>query len=213
MQRFTAEPPGVQRGYLPFGREYRGRLPYSETFPITAADTGLSAIGYTFRNSLYDPRVQLGGHQPLQYDVISALYYTYTVHRIDYEVCFSNPDKDGMLVGLRTRSNLNGVATAGQTIDYLTEMGDSVLMPLNNTGSQMRIFKGTVPVARVLGVPDANMRTQFYQEDAAGNLPTYQALLEPFANYTVAGESATCRCTVKLVFHFIANNRVTAPQS
>ncbi len=204
----------MQRGYLPFGREYVGRLPYSESFAITAnGSTGLSAIGYTFRNSLYDPRVQVGGHQPLQYDTLSTLYGTYSITQIDYEVTFSNPDADGMMVGLRARSSLNSVVTSGQTIDYLTEMGDSLLRPLNNTGSQVQTFRGSLPVDRVLGVPKSTLRTLYYQEDASGNLPTYQALLEPFAVHTVAEANATCRCTVKLILHFIANNRVSAVQS
>jgi len=170
-------------------------------------------IGYTFRNSLFDPRIQVGGHQPLQYDVFSSLYSRYFVYAVDYTVTFSNPDTDGMRVGLRVRMNTNTVATAGQSMDYLIEMGDSELRPLNNTGSQVVSYRGHLDVPRLMGTTMTNFRTFTFSEDVSGNLPTYQLYIEPFAIGTLSGQTSTCRCEVKLIYHFIAEQRISAPQS
>lgn len=208
----------TQVGYLPFGREYHARLPYVENSFITPNSlTQLTAIGYQYNaNSVYDPRRSIGGHQPLQYDILQAVYSRVTTFSCECELTFSNPSVDGLWVGYRVRSTGNAVNTAGQTLDYIQEMRDCAIAPLNNTGSQSKTFRFTVPCARVLGISDVAYDDVDYSENTAGGAPTSldQPIIEPFAVSTsTSGISDTVRYNLKMIFHSRFSLPITAPQS
>ena len=207
--------PTVQRGYLPFGVQYFAKLPYVENSYITAnGSTALSAIGYTYRaNELFDPRVQVGGHQPMQYDIIAPVYERVWVHGCAVELTFSNPLRDGMYVGYRVRPSTNNVVTVGRDLEYMQEMRDSAIRPLNNTGSQKTTFKFYVSNHKVFGITKAQYANIEYSHVTNQNAGVH-IFIEPFAFHTVAGEtSIPVRFNIKITYYAQFTNAITAPQS
>lgn len=215
--RFTqlfAEKPAHQQGYLPFGREYIARLPYVENYYASAdGTTGLSDVPYTYRgNSVYDPRYNAGGHQPFQYDILSPLYERVWVDRADIEVTFSNPSADGCWVGLRCRCATNSVATAGNGLDYLQELADSMLQPLNNTGTQAVVMRATVLGYKAVGISKAAWENLEYSHTTNGD-PSAGWFIEPYVVNTISGTTATVRINIKITYHCRFTNRVSTTQS
>lgn len=208
------EPPTRQFGYLPFGREYIADLPYVENYYISAnGTTGLTTLGYIFNgNNAYDPRYDTGGHQPFQYDILASLYERAWVLGAQVELTFSNPSQDGMYVGCRVRAATNSVVTASQTLDYIQELADSMISPLNNTGSQTKAFRFRFKNASVFGVSDATYDELTYSHQTNGS-PSAFTVIEPFAVNTVSGTDATVRVNIKITYRIRFTNRVSAPQS
>lgn len=204
----------IQRGYLPLGREYMARLPYVENFPIIAnGTTGLSATGFIFvSNSVYDPRYDLGGHQPLQYDFMAAAYERVWVHGCQVTLTFSNPDADGMWVGYRCRTNTNTVSTVSKTLEYIQEMRDSVIAPINNTGSQTKTFTFYVPNAKLFGISKQQYCNLEYSHATNGG-PQAFGLIEPYAISTIGDGNHTVRCNIKITYYCQFTNPITQPQS
>lgn len=75
------------RNQPPLAQRLRTTLKYSETIQRT----GLSTYDYVFRlNSLFDPNLTGGGHQPKGFDQLVTLYQRYRVYRARYHVWFYN---------------------------------------------------------------------------------------------------------------------------
>jgi hypothetical protein len=205
---------GRQIGYLPFGLSYEARLPYSEDFTITGNGTaGTSATTYAYRaNSCYDPRWEAGGLQPLQFDSVAPHYERWRVNRATVRVRFYNPTDDGVLVGVRVRANTNSVATAGQSISYLTELENVLMKPLSNSGSQVCEWEFDVDIRKMLGVSPAAFGNFEYSETASGAV-SVPVFVEPFVVDTVSGSTASARCTVKIVYHVRFTNKISQAQS
>lgn len=211
-------PPQVQKQYgrLPFGESMDVRLPYVENFAISCSGTtGLTTTSNTFYgNNMFDPRVQIGGHQPMQYDVLALLFFRYRVTAVECCITFSNPLFDGMWVGYRVRGNANGVLTSGQTLDYIQEMSNIEIAPLNNTGSQVQVFRFRFDIAKFMGITAVQAGDNAYVGSFTGTIaPSSFPLIEPFALHTVAGEDSTVRCNIELIYHARCSDRITTAQS
>lgn len=192
------------------------RLPYVENFAISCSGTtGLTTIANTFYgNNMYDPRIGIGGHQPMQYDTLSTLFVRYRVHEVECCITFSNPLYDGMWVGYRVRPDTNTVATAGQTLDYIQEMSSMDIAPLNNTGSQMKVFRFRLNITKFLGITEAMGSDLAYIGGFNGSpVPQAYPIIEPFALHTVSGEDSTVRCNVEIIYHALCGDRRTVAQS
>lgn len=193
----------VQTGRLPFARGGLYRLPYSESFAIGSdGTTGLSSISSTFTlNGPYDPLIQIGGMQPMQWDQVSFMYQKYIVHKAVCTVTFNNPAYDGLLVGLRVRSVNNTVTTSGRTIAEIKEMDNTRSAWVNNTGNQTRSFKFTVRPWDIAGLSKLQYLCDRQDYQAAINTnPSWICYLEPFALHTISGETNLIRCTVRVVY-------------
>jgi len=213
--RIGVQPTSVQRGYLPFGPKYLAKLPYVENSYIEAnGSAGTTAIGYVYSsNNMYDPRYSLGGHQPLQYDMLAAHYERVWVWGCAIELTFSNPQYDGMWVGYRCRANTNSVATAGQTLEYIQETRDCAVRPLNNTGSQKTTFKFYISNPKLLGIDKKQYSNLEYSHITGGNPAVYN-WIEPFAVHTVGGQDvAAVRYNIKLTYYGQFTNAITENQN
>lgn len=192
------------------------RLPYVENFAISCSGTtGLTTIANAFYgNNMYDPRIGIGGHQPMQYDTLSTLFVRYRVHDVECRITFSNPLYDGMWVGYRVRPDTNTVTTAGQSIDYIQEMSSMEIAPLNNTGSQTKVFQFRFNIAKFLGITEAMASDIAYVGGFNGSpVPLAYPIIEPFALHTVSGEDSTVRCNVEIIYHALCGDRRTVAQS
>lgn len=194
----------VQTGRLPFARGGLYRLPYSESFAISPdGTTGLSTVGTTFAlNGPYDPVIQIGGMQPMQWDQVAFMYQKYVVHKAVCTVVFNNPVYDGLLVGIRVRSNQNAVVTSGNTIAEIKEMDNTRSAWVNNTGNQTRSFKFTIRPWDIGGLSRLQYLCDRQDYQAAINTnPAWLCILEPWALHTIASEVNLVRCTVRIVYY------------
>lgn len=66
------------------------KLRYSEQQQLTFTGYGLPAVTQYRTLSLFDPRYNIGGHQPLAFDEFSILYNRYRVYGMKYKVTFVN---------------------------------------------------------------------------------------------------------------------------
>lgn len=205
----------VQHGYLPFNVRYNTRLPYVENYAITAdGTTGLSAVVNQFSgNSVYDPRYNIGGHQPLQFDQISIAYERVWVWGTKVILTFANPSHDGMYVGYRVRASTNAVTTNGKNIEYIQEMRESKIRAINNSGKQSTTFTFYVNNPKVLGITKTQYSNVDYSELTGGPISPVSTLVEPYAIHTVNGETATVRCNIKLIYYAQFTNPITQGQS
>lgn len=205
----------VQRGSSLFPATYLTRLKYAEnTYVSASGTTGLTALGFTYRlNDMYDPRLDVGGNQPLEYDAMAAIYNHVITYSAKITMEFSNPSHDGMYVGYRIRPQTDGTGTAALTLDAIQEKQWTKCRPLNNTGKQTCSFSVYVPISQVFGITKvqyAEIETYGHQ---VGTDPVLNALLEPFACHTVAGETATVRINTKITFYSKWSSRQTPDQS
>lgn len=207
---------GVQRGYLPFpAGGYFARLPYVDESYLSADGTaGTSAVVQYRLNSVYDPAVAVGGNQPLQYDTLTALYSTYLVHGAKVMITFTNPSADGMYVGYRVRSSYNTTVSSGVSIPRFKELSDQQLVPVNNTGAQVRTLTFYVPIYQILGVTQQQYKNDYtiYGASTAAN-PSMTAFLDVVAFSTIAGNTDTVRYSVKIVYYTQFSAYVSPAQS
>lgn len=204
--------PTVQRGLLPFGQSYLARLPYSQTYTNTN-NTFSTAVSNTFcLNSMYDPDVTGVGHQPYQYDQLTTVYKLYRVYGAKIYVTFSNPTSDGVYVGYRIRNSTNTVATGGQTIDYIKEMGNTAYKVVNNTGSQVARFSMYVPINLVFGVNKATVLTDNAYRALYNANPGYLAYLDLWT-IDSTGTASTIGVSVKITYYSQFSDRQAVAQS
>lgn len=204
---------GIQTGRLPFSNMGFYRLPYTDSFPITASgSSGLSVINYSYNLcSVYDPNltVGLGQGQPLQYDLIAPAFERYWVRRAVVSVCFSNASQSGGLVGFRIRNSTNvGATTDGRTIAEIKEMDLTKSRWLNTQGENKTTFKFTIKPWDIMGVTKAQYNNIEYSAQT-NNSPSAYVILEPFLLHTVAEQSNTVRCTVSIKYYVQMTNRQT----
>lgn len=208
---FGAPSISKQTGRLPFTTGGLYKLPFSESFAITANGTlGTAAITYQYGLSgPYDPRINLGGMQPIQWDQVSPMYERYWVWGAKVTVTFNNPSNDGMLVGFRIRGSTNTLATSGLTIAEIKETELTKSRWVNNSGNQTRVFKAYIRPWQILGITKTQYNNLEYSAQTTA-VPTVQPVLEPFALHTVTGEdAATIRCTVRIVYYIQMTNKIS----
>lgn len=205
-------PTTMQEGALPFNSQGLFRLPFAENFAISADGTlGTSVVTYAYSgNGPYDPRIQIGGGQPIQWDDISPLYERYWVHYCKVSVIFSNPTHDGMVCGVRVRTNVNSVATTGRTIDELAEMDLCKQKRINNSGKQVTSFNFTLKPYQIIGITKGQYNNLEYSGLVASSNPAVQPYIEPYACHTVAGETGVIRCYVKVTYYIQMTNKITS---
>lgn len=183
---------------LPFPERHRCVLSYSEVNKLTAPASTLTAF-YYWQTSLYDPRGSVGGHQPLYFDQLAAIYSRYRVDKVHYDVSFDVLDAAAM-------SGVSGYGYfAAQKVT--TFDGDVELLeerPYTNrkaislyTGPTM--MKGTLIPHKVLGVT----RQRYVDDDTfsavVGANPTNMMFMTPYVwNQSATAYSVSVR--IKLSF-------------
>lgn len=207
----------MQIGRLPFPTSMEIRVPYVEDFNIQAdAVLSTAAVQYSFfLNNMYDPRTQVGGHQPFQYDQLAAIYTNYHVHDAYVKITFRDTSTDGAMVGYRVRNYNNFVGASGQDISYLSEMSYGDMQPLNNTGEQLREFKFHVNIADILGIPRIASTTENNLQGRFDGsvVPNWWVMVEPFMLSTHGTSVTNCRCKVEIWYAARVGGYLTVAQS
>lgn len=203
--------PTIQSKYLPFTESYFAHLPYVESQAITTSSTtGLSYGSYTYNlTGPYDPRIQLGGGQPTQWDQTQFIYERYWVRAVKFSIVFTNPSQDGMYCGFRVRNSTDPVDAYSKDMDDLRQLPNTKVRYINNSGGQVTTFKGFVRPWDILGVTKGQYNNMEYSAQM-GAIPSVNVVLEPFAGATdLVAEVQTIRCSVKITYYIQMTNRQT----
>lgn len=195
------------RNYFPL--RTKGRFQYEEDFAINTGALTLQAVTeYTYRlGSVYDPRFELGGGQPLNISTLLLLYSVYRVEKVYCKVQYYNPNKDGLLVGVRVRALGDANPTETLPIDALRENTDTIrIKPINDTGSQVSTFSFWVYPWQVLGVSKATYLADNVYSSASSTNPSNYVMLDPFVVCT-NGTDGIIRCSVSIDYYTIFSDK------
>lgn len=130
------------RGPFPAGMSYD--FTYSSFNTLLNGAVSTFGTEHVFRlNSLFDPDFSVGGHQPYGFDQVTPIYSRYKVHAVTIEIDFAAPrSMSNATVACQLSAPQDGVVLAGTNVTQVYERPNCVLMPLNDTGSQVvRIVK------------------------------------------------------------------------
>lgn len=181
-----------QRGHLPFQDRMLVALPFTFNDIITTAANAL-VVTSEYRSSMFAPDATEVGHQPYQYDQVKSMYKKYQIYGIKFEITFSDPSADGMYCGVHAYSDKHTDQKAsGSRIEQLQERGLMRMVPINNTGSQRRTWRGFVVCSKVHAISTA----EFNQDH-----DTYGALVGANPSQMVNIECCTCsnRSTIQSI--------------
>lgn len=132
------------------------RLKYAEVTTYTITQGTLMPL-YVYQSSLFDPRYNIGGHQPLYFDQLSYIYKKYRVYGMHVRVKMTGNYDYGAVLGLRftdtPTSDPNNLELFMERPDTIARKGYSYTQDI-----QIRAYKS---VASTLGVP----RSEVYTDD------------------------------------------------
>lgn len=193
-------------------------LPYADQFNLQGAT--LSAAFGTERafrlNSLFDPDFTSTGHQPYGFDQVTPFYNKYLVDEVDVTVSFSDPGGDGLYVGVFIKGFNDTSTLTGASISQAMERPLVFCKPLNNTGSQVVVYKRKIRLWEVLGLTKSQYNDCWQQTASA---VTTNPSLVPYLSISVADANAsspalTCKATIEFKFHVVFWERaMSAAQS
>jgi len=101
-----------------FPRKLRQTLTYCEQFPVTVNAVAFLTNWHTFRaNGLFDPRFAIGGHQPMGFDQLMAIYSKYTVvgAKMTLRVCVGTQTFNNGTFGINIRDPAAAAVTTSES--------------------------------------------------------------------------------------------------
>lgn len=172
-----------QTAIAPFPLQYNVKLTYGVNVSIGTPGSLPTASAYRFRlNSLYDPDVTGTGHQPYQYDQLTAMYKNYIVKACYVDITFQNPSVAGLWVGwsFHGDASLNDDPT-GKQLEDMMERPTFTCVPISDFGTQSINLRMEVPIHTVLGLTRSQYMSVTDQYGAAYNAsPLSNAYLDLF---------------------------------
>jgi len=177
------------------------RLLYNDN--ISISPTGQASTAYVMSaNGMYDPNLSGGGHQPMGFDQLMALYEHYTVRQGKITVNFTNESA--------TECGFVGIALfpsdSVETSYYkLVENGlltRSFIAPRN--GDPKSACQLTTPfnIGKINGRPGNITGDDLYRGDSASN-PTEQTYLHVFAYNPANVNTMAVRCDILIEFEAV----------
>lgn len=192
-------------------------MQYCETFQLTAANaTGLFGSEQVFNlNGLFDPDLTGSGHQPYQYDQMTAIYNAYRVFEVAWEIQFTNPLAQSMYGAVSVQSSLDPYQLASQNFGQAREKHGVWAAALNQAaGLNTTRCIGSAKIWELDGVPFH----QWLADDQYAAAFTANPVQRPFLRMAVGDFAAPvtglgCRVIVNLTFKALFYKRHIAAQS
>lgn len=143
---------------------------YEETLALTIPFSVGMVKQFMSCNGMYDPNVSLGGHQPLYFDQMAALYDHYLVIGSKITVTFPPPADANMNVGIYIDDDAGNSLTSSDTVTEQTQAVRALLTPNATTSFQLtkswsakKYFGGSILANTELqGTSGANPTEQSY---------------------------------------------------
>jgi len=186
----------INRGLAPLAPRFITKLNYvvnDQSLVSTLGSTG----DYQFRlNSLFDPDLTGGGHQPMGFDQITPLYNRYRVFSVSYRITFY-PQAGATFVYYILPNNTNASLT-GVAPSTVIEQGRCIQKFSNTT--HPTVFSGHLSLNRLNGVTSAvYMADDRYQALSTAS-PGEEMIMHVMASAS-AGATSTTRFDLKLQYH------------
>ncbi len=179
----------------PFPAKHRVKLTYCELYSFTPSASALSSFFY-YQTSLYDPRGSVGGHQPLYFDQLAAIYLRYRVIGVDYNVSVSTAGPSGGTLYFMA----SPTASFESAVETLEERPLVARTVYNGYGGQ-RTLRGSVVPWQVLGVTRQRYMNDDQFAGTVGSNPAIMTYMIPYVYVGPAGGSALTELRVEFVFH------------
>lgn len=160
---------GVPRPTVAFPRTRLVRHVYYDNVTIPAPQAAGSPSTYGFRaNSMYDPNYSGGGHQPMYYDQMSAIYTKYQVIASFIEVTLDQTDS--------TQNNYKIVVTSDNALQndvaaVLEEYGASRPL-INSSRSSPKVLKASWNAKKWYKTTLSGLMADNSKNTATGSNPT-----------------------------------------
>lgn len=172
-------------------------LTYCSRHTLSTGAAGVYGTEAVFRlGSLFDPDFATGGHQPLYYDQLAALYGKYMVHHCDVEITLSNPSADGAVLGIAVQRSNETYTLTGNAVDYAMEHPTVKTMFVNNTGSQVLTWRKRLPNHMVEGL---TQRQYLSSVDEYGAAVTANPSFSPYVRFGLASSNGDSGVTANVL--------------
>lgn len=191
------------------------RFNYSAQYSFTTGLAGIYGSEQIMNlNSLFDPDYLTGGHQPLFYDQMAAMYRQYKVHGVLCEWEWTDPSADGIEVAMQVQASSETATITNHVAGSLQEQPMTVVRHVNNTGNQKVRVKQYFPIWQVEGLSKLQFDADTTAYCAPTNAdPSISPLLR-FAAASVQGTAgATIQCFLKMTFYAKLYERIIVAQS
>lgn len=180
---------------IPFPNRRMVKLEYFEKQAFSIAYNTLSS-GYIYQSSLYDPRYSVGGHQPLYYDELTAVYRKYRVFGISYDVQWVGRFDYATYVIMRAQS------TPVLETDIQTVLERSVRAYKCGTVDTTTFrLRGYASVAKVLGIRDTSLKSDDWYSAETTTSPVRMIYLIPYIMHEHPSSAVTAQCNIRLTYH------------
>lgn len=162
---------------------YFCKLNYAENF---SQNTTTSLFTRVYQSSLFDPRNAVGGHQPLGFDQMAALYDKYIVFGMRYDIQVYNDSSSPVDFAVVWKN----VSTTTTNFELLQERpySDLHLISGNNAGRAKQRFRGYMSVAKMHGVAKKVINTDDKFNSTVTSDPSLMLYLHL---YQIAHDGAT----------------------
>jgi hypothetical protein len=171
------------------------KLNYSEVYILTTAAATLSNW-YYYQTSAYDPRGSIGGHQPLYYDQMSAIYARYRVERIDFNITFMTSSAFG-----HTGYLAASTSTTADTGVELLEERPWVARKTFNTGGGPANLKISILPWQVLGITKQRYESDDQYSATIGANPAIMAYIWPYIYSGSSSGGVNVDTRLEAVYH------------
>jgi len=175
------------------------RLRYSEQQQLSFTGYGLPAVTQYRTASLFDPRYNIGGHQPLAFDEFSILYNRYRVYGVAYKVTFVNKsttEPQQWIILVRPNAN------TPTDMDVINESpyAKTGMLGVEGAGG-IRTVKGYVSNPLILGVSKVQFKTDDTNQALTSADPVVSPLLTVGHQSTDPTQGADCIIKVDLLYY------------
>lgn len=187
------------------------KMRYSSLHALVTGGAG--PVTHQFRiNSIYDPDLTGGGHQPLGHDQFQTLYLRYVVRGMSYVVTFTNQSTtDYADIAIVFHPNTS-MASAMSTALESTYCRRGVVGP--ETGSRnVLIMKGYMSVAKIRGISRTKVNNENDYNALFGANPIITPCMTLYAENQNVAAAIQVNARVDLVYYVSLYDRIALSQS
>jgi hypothetical protein len=197
-----------QVGNLALPYSFDVRLKYCDVTSLSTVGSVGTINGKSFRlNSLYDPDYSGAGHQPYQYDQLTAIYGHYIVKSATVNVRFRNVAGHTYLwagANIITDNDSASGSFVGKTVSAAREFGNSWLRPLGSFDDRVCTFSYNmnVDMAQQFGLGRAAFDAQrsLYGASVLSN-PSQSVYLQLGVCDLDADTTKSIQADIEIVYH------------
>lgn len=137
------------------------------------------------------------------------------VDAVDLEIVFSDPTGDGAVAGVMLKNFTDNKTLQGTTISSATERPTCWTRPLNDSGSQVVVYRKHVDLPEMLGLTKSQFEGGW---DSLSSLTSNNPAITPYVTVAVADLRAnltaiSVECLIKIRYHCVFFGRNTVERS